>query len=234
MRNVFARGAAAGALAGLVSGVVSYLLVEPTVDRAIALEGAGDGPVSRHVQKVYGLTSGAVLGGIALGLLFALAFRVLPSKRSAWDKSVGLGVGGFAALILIPQLRYPSNPPGVGDSSTIAERTSGYLFAVALGVAVVCAAYYALRRLAARGVPPNVRQPAVLGASVLVIGLGYLALPSVAVTYDLPANLLWQYRVQSLGIQLLLLTGLTVTFGVFAERVTRTPSAPDSPARLLV
>lgn len=226
MRNVFARGAVAGALAGLLTGVVSYVFVEPTVSRAIVLEGDGPGPVSRHVQKVFGLTSGMILGGVALGLLFALAFRVLPSVRPAWDKAVGLGLGGFAALFLIPQLRYPANPPGVGDASTIVVRTSGYVYAMALGVAVVCAAYFALRRLTARGWPPCYRQPAVLLGSVLVVGIGYRLLPTPQVDYHLPANLLSEFRVQSLGIQLLLMTLLTIGFGLLSERTAGPVPAP--------
>ena len=225
MRNVFTRGAAAGALAGLLTGPVSFFLVEPTLSRAIALEGDGPGPVSRHVQRVFGLTSGMILGGVALGLLFALAFRVLPSVRPAWDRAVGLGLGGFAAMFLVPQLRYPSNPPGVGDAATIVTRTSGYVYAMALGVAVVCAAYFALRQLAARGWPPQHRQPAVLLGAVLLVGLGYRLLPSAAVQYRLPADLLWEFRLQSLGIQLLLVTLLTIGFGLLSGRVARPTSA---------
>ena len=235
MRSVFARGATAGALAGLLTGLVSYVLVEPTISRAIALEGDGLGPVSRHVQKAFGLTSGTVLAGVALGLLFALAFRVLPSARPAWDKAVGLGLGAFAALFLIPQLRYPSNPPGVGDASTIVTRTSGYVYATALGVAVVCAAYFALRRLTARGWPSCFRQPAVLLGSVLVVGLGYRLLPSAPVTYRVPPDLLWEFRLQSLGIQLLLVTLLTIGFGMLSERSAHAAAVEPAPTdRLLV
>ena len=232
MRNVFARGAVAGALAGLVTGITSYLLVEPTISRAIALEGDGPGPVSRHVQQVFGLTSGMVLGGVALGLLFALAFRVLPSVRPAWDKAVGTGLGGFAALFLVPQLRYPSNPPGVGDATTIVTRTSGYVYAMALGVAVVCAACFALRQLAARGWPTPHRQPAVLLGAVLLVGLGYRLLPSAAVQYRVPPDLLWDFRLQSLGIQLLLVTLLTIGFGLLSERAARPASAPVGAEKL--
>ena len=232
MRNVFARGALAGALAGLVTGVVSFVLVEPTINRAVALESDAAGPVSRHVQQVYGLTSGTVLAGVALGLLFALAFRLLPSKRSAWDKAVGLGLGGFTALFAVPQLRFPANPPGVGDAATIVDRTSGYVYATALGVAVVCAAYFFLRQLAARGYPAYVRQPVVLLGSVLTVGLGYRLLDSAPVTYRVPPDLLWDFRLQSLAIQLLLITLLTVAFGVLSERSAHRPELPPVKQRV--
>ena len=228
MRNVFARGAVAGALAGLVTGIVSFVFVEPTISRAIALEGAAPGPVSRGVQRAFGLTSGTILAGVALGLLFALAFRVLPSVKPAWDRAVGLGLGGFAAVFLIPQLRYPANPPGVGDAATIVQRTSGYVYATALGVAVLCLAYFALRRLAARGMPAYLRQPLVLLGSVITVGIGYRLLPSVAVDYRVPANLLAEFRLQSLGIQLLLMTGLTIAFGVLSERSAGVAPVPST------
>jgi hypothetical protein len=108
----------------------------------------GDPVVSRQTQTLLGMPVGFLLVGVALGLLFAVAYRVLPpSPASSWQRSMGLAAGAFAALALIPQLRYPANPPGVSDPATITDRTSSYLLAVALGVAVVAAGYAALRRL---------------------------------------------------------------------------------------
>lgn len=80
VRSLTARGATAGAVAGLVSSLWSLVLVEPVLQRAIDLEGGGDGPVSRPVQRLVGLPAGTVLVGIALGLLFALTYRVVPSR----------------------------------------------------------------------------------------------------------------------------------------------------------
>ena len=221
MRNVFARGAVSGAAAGLLTSVVAYFFLEPVLEAAIALEGPSDGtgPVSRETQKLLGMPLGFVFAGLALGLLFAVAYRVLPSRTDPWSRSLGLSAGALVALALIPQLRYPGNPPGVGDPETIAGRTSAYLLAVALGVAVGAASYAAGRALADRGVPTPVRRCAVTVAAVTVVGVGYALLPSHADAVDVPATLLWDFRIRSLGLLVVLYACLGASFAALTPRV---------------
>ncbi len=228
MRNVFARGAVAGAAAGLVTSVVAYVWLQPLLTRAIALEGPSDGagPVSRETQKMFGMPSGFLFVGVALGLLFAVAYRALPTETSPWRRSIGLAAGGYIALAFIPQLRYPANPPGVGDPETIADRTGSYLIAVVLGVAVVSGGYAALRHLQARRMRDSARQSAVIAASVLVVGVGYALLPDSGDAVDVPAALVYDFRVRSLGLLALLYAVLGGTFGVLSERA-QLPSAAD-------
>lgn len=236
MRNVFARGAVAGAAAGLLTSVVAYVWLEPLLTRAIALEGPTDsaGPVSRETQKMLGMPSGFLLVGVALGLLFAVSYRALPTGTSPWRRSIGLAAGGFTALALIPQLRYPANPPGVGDPETIADRTGSYLLAVVLGVAVVAGGYAALRHLQARGVRDSVRQSAVIAASVLVVGVGYALLPDSGDAVDVPAALVYDFRVRSLALLALLYALLGAAYGALSERVEAPASADDAPGAVEV
>jgi hypothetical protein len=235
MRNVFVRGAVSGAVAGLITSVAAYFFLEPVLNAAIALEGPADGtaPVSRQTQTLLGMPAGFVLTGAALGLLFALAYRVLPSAAPVWTRSLGLAAGAFTALALIPQLRYPANPPGVGDPETIADRTSGYLLAVALGVIVVAASYAALRALRTRGVSAPVRQTAVTAAAVVTVALGYALFPDNTDPVSAPAQLVYEFRIRSLGLLTLLYAALGAVFGAVTLHTQRS-SAPDSPAELLV
>jgi len=73
-RHPLLRGVLAGAVAGLITSVFHLLLTERVLDKAIALEGAGDGPVSRETKKYLGGPAGQILFGISMGLLFAVAF----------------------------------------------------------------------------------------------------------------------------------------------------------------
>lgn len=232
MRSLAARGATAGAVAGLVSFLWSIVLVEPVLQRAIDLEGGGDGPVSRPVQRLIGLPTGTVLIGIALGLLFALTYHVVPSRIEPWPRSLALALGAFTALALIPQLIYPGNPPGVGAPDTIGERTTSYLLAVLLGVTVVASAYAALRDLARRGVPAPARQSAVSIAAVLVVAVGYALLPPSPDPVDAPASLVWQFRLLSFGSPAVLFAVLGAAFGVLTERADR-PAVARSPSTRL-
>ncbi len=154
------------------------------------------------------MPAGFVLAGIALGLLFAVAYRVQPSTAPPWRRSAGLAAGGFAALALIPGMRYPVNPPGVGDPETIAGRTSSYLLAVALGIVVVAGAYAALRALAARGVTPAVRQSAVTAGALVVTAVGFALLPDIVDPVNAPAALVYDFRVRSVGLLALLFATL--------------------------
>ncbi len=235
MRNVFLRGAVAGAMAGLLTSVAAYVWLEPVLSRAIELEGPADGPplVSRQTQMLLGMPAGFVLVGLALGLVFAVAYRLLPSSGSAWERSTGLAAGGFVALALIPQLRYPANPPGVGDPETIGVRTSSFLLAVALGVLVVSGAYAALRALQARGVPAAPRQAVVVAVAVLVVAVGYLLLPDSGDVVDAPAALVYDFRVRSLGLLALLYALLGAVFAALTLRAER-ETVPEQSARLHV
>ena len=223
MRNVLARGAVAGGAAGLVTSLAAYVWVEPVLTAAIALEGPsdGEGPVGRQTQKLLGMPVGFLLLGIALGLVFAVVYRRLPAVASAWSRSLGLAVAGLTALALVPQLRYPANPPGVGDPETVGARTVSYLLAVTLGIAVVAGAYAALRTLRARGVPPSVRQPAVVVGAVTVVAAGYLLLPDSGDAVHPPAALVYDFRIRSLGLLVMLYATLGALFGILSERAEK-------------
>ena len=235
MRNVFVRGAVSGAAAGLLTSGAAYVFLEPTLDAAIALEGPsdGEGPVSRETQKLLGMPLGFLFAGLALGLLFAVAYRVLPARAEPWRRSLGLAAGGFAALALIPQLRYPANPPGVGDPETISGRTSAYLLAVALGVLVVSGAYAGARALQARGVSAPVRHSAVAVLAVVAVAIGFALLPDNTDPVGAPAALVWQFRIRSIGLLVLLYAALGAVFGALTLRSHPT-AAPASTAGLRV
>lgn len=231
-----ARGALAGAAGGLLAGVVAALLVEPVIDRAIALEDAaaaasgepaGGELVSRTTQQFLGLPFGTMIAGVAVGLLFALAYRLLPPAGDLWRRSTVLGAAAFTAVVLIPQVRYPANPPAVGDPDTIVDRTVAYLLVLALGVLVVLGAALAVRALQSRGWSRPVRQLTVAAGSAVVVGVGYAVLPDSGDAITVPADLLWDFRLRSLAVNVTLWSALAVAFGLLAthdQRTARTAS----------
>jgi uncharacterized membrane protein YidH (DUF202 family) len=228
LRRPLLRGLLAGAVAGLLTGVVALLFAEPTLDAAIALEQAGGDELFTRAEQKAGLVAGLVLVGLALGALFALSYRLLPGDLRArpWTRSLALAAGGFTAIYLVPFLRYPANPPGVGDESTLDARTSAYLLCIALGVAVVAGGFAAARALARRGLPSWQRQPLVAVAAVGLVGLAYALLPAAAPLTEVPADLVWDFRLRSIGLQVLFYAALGAVFGALAER-TESVAAPD-------
>jgi predicted cobalt transporter CbtA len=218
VRSPLLRGALSGVAAGLLAATVAFFWLEPILREAIALEGGGDGPVSRTVQERLGAPVGFVLTGLAFGLVLAAVDRAVRPGGEPWRRSLLLTGLLFTAVVLVPQLRYPGNPPGVGDPDTIGDRTAGFLLAVAVGVAVVGLVATSLRRLAEAGELDPGRQLVVVGGGVLLVALAYALLPSGAVEADVPAALLWDFRVRSLGVTTLLWVALGATYGALALR----------------
>lgn len=221
LREVLVRGSIAGACAGLLTALFHLVLTEPVLERAIALEGAGDGPVSREVQKYAGGPAGQVLFGIAVGVLFALVYRVMPADSSPWRRATGLAFSAWLVVALIPQLRYPANPPGVGDPETISTRTSAYLASYLLGIVVVVGARALQRELRRRGWAEPQRGVLVVAVAVLVVAAGYALLPASASTGAMPADIVWDFRVRALGGLTLLFAVLGAVFGLLAQRAQR-------------
>src|SRR5580698_1134609 len=152
VRALLVRGMLAGALAGLLAAGFACVFGEPQVDLAIGFEAhmhqmAGEAPepelVSRTVQSSIGLLTGVVVYATALGGIFALVFayaygrvgRLSPRATAAL-----LALAGFVVLILVPQVKYPANPPSIGEPETIALRTGLYFTMIALSVVVAIAA----------------------------------------------------------------------------------------------
>ncbi len=138
IRILLLRGMLAGIVAGLCVFALASWIGEPQVERAIAFETSmdqakGEPPepeiVSRNIQRSFGLLTATVVDGTAIGgifaLVFAFAYGRLPmtSPRSLSALLAGLG---FVTLRVVPALKYPANPPSVGNPETIGARTASF------------------------------------------------------------------------------------------------------------
>jgi hypothetical protein len=141
--------------------------------------------------------------------------------KSDWSRSLSLAAALFTGAALLPFLKYPSNPPGVGVPSTIGSRTTSYFAMVALSLLVVLAAWYAARLLRERGISLPVRQVVVGGGFASIVGLLLAVLPPATDPGGFPAGLLWNYRLASLGTLLTLWAALGACFGGLCERANR-------------
>ncbi len=224
------RGMAAGLLAGLLAGLFAFSVGEPLLDRAIAIEEASAGAhhheeevFSRPTQKA-GLFFATGLFGVTVGGIFGLAFAFFRGRLAAngdLRRSVSLACALFAGVFLIPFLKYPANPPAVGDPETIGARTTAYFTLVALSLLIVLGAWLLSGGLRERGVATSRRRAIVGVAMALVVTTLFLALPAAPSTGDFPVGLLWGFRLSSFGTQLVFWAGLGVVFGLLCERANR-------------
>jgi predicted cobalt transporter CbtA len=160
---------------------------------------------------------------VAFGGLFALAFALAYGRMGDFDPRTAaalLAALGLVAVYIVPNLKYPANPPSVGDPATIGMRTGLYFSMIAISLAAMIAAGMLRLRLLARHGPWNAFLIAA-GAYLIVVVVVGLALPPVnEVPAEFPAVVLWRFRIASLGSQVITWMTLGLLFGALAERVT--------------
>ena len=138
-----------GAFAGLVHGSANLVLVEPYLDEAINIEnqnlfasGEEEDTLEfwveyegyREWQKGGQLLAGVILGtsiGALFGIVFALSRNSLPGNNDI-KKSLVLAGIMWATIYFIPFLKYPANPPTVGEAETVVLRGVLYLIFIAI------------------------------------------------------------------------------------------------------
>lgn len=192
MKRLLITSVIIGVIAGFLVGGFYNLFMVPVMERAIDLEGErvasvtpadaeeeeeGGVEVSLGVQRV-GMVFGTAIYGAILGLFFSAGFVLLHRAAPGWPAVwVALAVGalGFWSLSLFPFIKYPLNPPGVGDEATLLSRQLGQALFMLLSAAAVGLALDAVRRFNGR--------PALLAA--LLAGYGALALVMV---FAFPGN----------------------------------------------
>ena len=201
-----------GALAGLVHGTVNFAIVEPYLDQAIGLENeslfaSGEAEDTLEFWAEYESyriwqKSGQVLAGVILGLamgslfgiVYSLSKNSLPGKNDI-SKAVILSGIMWTVLYLIPFLKYPANPPTVGDAETVVLRMILYVsFIIISGVAVV--AFYKL----SKKLNNNKKYLALVGYAGFMV-LIFVAMPNNPDEITAPMNLVNEFRfVSVLGV----------------------------------
>lgn len=204
-----------GAIAGTILGLINQLLVEPYIDQAIEIEVqntvASGEPVNldelvqfRLWQKGGEIVAGTILGtsiSALFGIVYAYSRDSLPGSD---NKKKGLMLAGimFFVIFLIPALKYPANPPAVGDPETIEYRESLYIGMLvvsgftALGVAILYRSVSQTHRESRKIVVPAIY--------AMIIALAFAVLPANPDEITISSDLLMNFRIVT-----------TLTMGIF-------------------
>jgi hypothetical protein len=255
-KRLIARGLLAGAVGAVLAFVFARLFAEPVIGRAIAFEDGrtevehaggvhehGTELFTRGVQANAGLGFGVLFFGVAMGALFAVLFCLVYGAYARLARtenaaalgprllSVLLAAGACTAVYLVPFVKYPPNPPAVGQADTIAARTGWYLVAVLSSVVVAVGAVWLARRLTAR-FGGWVAWLLAAGTYVAVITVEFVLLPNVAETPEpmrnasgaiiypgFPADVLYEFRLLALGTQVVLWVTIGLVFAMLAGRL---------------
>lgn len=246
-KRLIGGGLLAGAVGAVLAFVFARLCAEPVIGRAIAFEDGrtdaenahgvhehGAELFTRGVQSGPGLGFGVLIFGLAMGALFAVLFAVVYARTETGQPqalSLLLAAGAFGAVYAVPFVKYPPNPPAVGQSDTIGARTGWYLVMVLASVALAIGAVWVARRLAPRVGAWNARLLAA-GAYLVAIVVVAVLLPSVDETPEplrdaagtiiypgFPADDLYEFRLLSLATQLVLWAGIGLVFATISGRL---------------
>ena len=197
-----------GAIAGFVHGTINFALVEPYLDQAIGLENESlfaSGEAEDNLEfwaeyESYRIwqKSGQVLAGVILGLamgslfgiVYALSRNSLPGKTDV-TKSVILAGVMWLTIYIIPFLKYPANPPTVGDGETVMLRAILYVSFIALsGIGVVI--FYKLSQKL-----QNNKKYFGLFGYVIFITILFFVMPENPDEITAPMNLVNEFRLMS-------------------------------------
>lgn len=224
----------AGLVAGLLTAVFHLVVSEPFVDRAITLEAraqekelqATGGAEERH-EDVFsrrtqkgGLVVGLLAYGVAVAATFAGVYTLMASRlpgRGPREQVAGLVGVALIAVVLVPFVKYPANPPGVGEPGTLARRQLLYISCVLFSLAGAWLALRLVPRLRSR-----VSNTAAAGGGVLFFlvwsALILVLLPNRSDPISMPTRLLWQFRIASLAGQVLFWAVFGVLFATLLHR----------------
>lgn len=196
-----------GACAGLIHGGANLVFVEPSLDQAIGIENQQlfasgeekDTPEFwikyegyRTWQKSGQILAGVILGistGALFGIVFALSRNSLPGKTDL-KKTLILSGMMWLVIYLIPFLKYPANPPTVGDPETVVLRGILYLTFIAISGFGAVGFYKLSQKLKTK------KFIAIAGYAVF-IGLVFVAMPENPDKITAPVDLVNSFRMMS-------------------------------------
>ena len=218
-----------GALAGLIHGSVNFAIVEPYLDQAIGIENRNlfesgeeeDTPEFwveyegyRMWQKSGQILAGVMLGismGSLFGIVFALSKNSLPGNHVV-KKSVLLAGIMWFTLFIIPLLKYPANPPTVGDSETIVLRAILYLSFIAISGIGALVFYFLSKKF------KNKKKVIFLVGYGLFISVVFFIMPENPDEINAPMDLVNEFRLMSmLGVSSFWIS-IGIILGLFWNR----------------
>lgn len=223
MKRVLTNGALAGIAGGLALAAYMLLFGRGPINDALRYEeelahdaeGAGhvhDALFSQGVQELGGAL-GLLIFGLALGVIFAIVHASIAPRLGAMThlgSSVRLGLIGFWVIVLVPFLKYPANPPAIGDPDTINNRTILYFTILGLSIVLVNAVWHFVTRMSR---PATTRAWTAAGLYGLGLALMFIVLPSGSDPIDAPSDLIWNFRLASLGGLVASWSAMALTLG---------------------
>src|SRR5918912_2810823 len=150
-----------GAIGGLLLGIINQFITEPFIDKAINVETQRDIAAGEQVdsqqqfqyriwQKSGEIVAATILGtslGALFGIVFAYSRESLLPGSSNIQKAIILAGMMWFVLFFMTALKYPPNPPSVGDPNTIYYRQTLYVAFISISGFSALGAAFLYRKL---------------------------------------------------------------------------------------
>jgi hypothetical protein len=198
VKDFATRGLVAGAVGGAAGALFIRLVTETQIDFALEFEDAaalggppGDPAQFTRATQAWGGMAAAVLYGAVIGLALAVAVAAVHHRvraRNEFGRVIRVAAAAFVAVVVLPGLKYPANPPAVGDPDTVGERTWLFLSMMGVSILVVFGAWFLWEYLTDRGWDGAARFAAVGGAFAAVVTLAFVVWPPSPDTVAPPDN----------------------------------------------
>ncbi len=176
---------------------------------------------TRGMQK-FGMVVGFLLYGVMMGLLFGAVYALLKEKlpvKGGRGKGILLAFLAYLSMVLLPFLKYPANPPGVGGEENIAFRQATYAGIIAISVLLTVISVWWFKYLAR---VKNWRWLIAISSYVIVAVLAYFLMPPHPLPpTTLPASLLWSFRFIGLAGMTLFWLALGINFVRLGKRLSQ-------------
>jgi len=220
----------AGCFAGIIHGTANLAIVEPYLDEAIGIENQNlfssgeekDTPEFwveyssyRDWQKGGQVLAGAILGtsvGALFGIIFAFSRRSLPGNHNVKKAMVLAGIM-WLTIYFIPFLKYPANPPTVGDPETVVLRSILYLSFIAISGFGALGFYKLSNRL-----DKGKKITAILGYAIF-ISVIFVAMPQNPDEVTAPMDLVNGFRTMSVIAVSIYWIALGIILGAFWQKL---------------
>jgi predicted cobalt transporter CbtA len=217
-----------GIIAGTVLALVNQVVVGPFIERAIGIEnqkaiaqGEMIDPVAmdayRLWQKEGSVAAGALLGlsyGALLGVVFAYSRKSLPGKNHV-AKAVVLAGIMWVVIYLAVAVKYPANPPAVGNPDTINLRMTLYVAMLGISGAAALGSAFIYKKMGSKSAARKAVAPVVYVAVVIAT---VFALPANPDPVTAPMDLVNGFRIASASTMAMFWLVLGAVLGVLWDR----------------
>ncbi|HWR26294.1 MAG TPA: CbtA family protein [candidate division Zixibacteria bacterium] len=201
--SILKAGIVTGIIAGTALGGLLLLFLTPLILEAENYEVLipdSHPLIPRNIVHFWTF-AGAIVLGILYSVIFTFVYTMvqhsIPVKNTQF-KGLILALNGFLVAVFVPSLYLPPNPPGIETSLPVMTRQSIFFAIIIAGILASIAFWVIYSRLSRKYNPMSGFS---IGAFVFVamIATAFLLVPSNSNIPSIPSDLLWKYRVESLG-----------------------------------